>query len=288
MKKISQIVLEEVVKLINEFDDYDYYEKQEEIKREILSDFLYNNNNDFTKHIPWRVVPFNMLKKVWEDYIKYGFVRHEKPLYTIENIVTRNIIKIDAITNFAGHTQFGDEETLEDYIGYFVDEQLTCILEKPVDKNQLETPFDDPTSGHKIKDDSSKCNTTVHPFIQKIFDDNYEEGMERDEIRKLLYDEMLERFYVYYTSDKNNKMGGFISDYGLKPLLKLLSELKKQEKPENRLVTIDKILNVVHQRSDIAYWFVEGGSNALSQLSGYGDSDEDSVISGSYRMSDYS
>jgi hypothetical protein len=27
------------------------------------------------------------------------------------------------------------------------------------------------------------------------------------------------------------------------------------------------MLNVVHQRSDIADWFVEGGSSALSQLS---------------------
>ena len=30
----------------------------------------------------------------------------------------------------------------------------------------------------------------------------------------------------------------------------------------------DRMLNVVHQRSDIAEWFVEGGSRALAQLSG--------------------
>ena len=48
------------------------------------------------------------------------------------------------------------------------------------------------------------------------------------------------------------------------------------------------MLNVAHQRSDLASWFVQGGSQALSQLSGYGDPESgESVISGKYNMSDY-
>lgn len=65
-----------------------------------------------------------------------------------------------------------------------------------------------------------------------------------------------------------------ISDYGLEPLNKKLSELRQIGIPEKKLKKIDEILNVVHQRSDIAGWFVEGGSRALSQLSGM---EEDSL-----------
>ena len=65
-----------------------------------------------------------------------------------------------------------------------------------------------------------------------------------------------------------------MSDYGLEPLNKKLSELRKIGIPEKKLKKIDEILNVVHQRSDIAGWFVEGGSAALSKLSGM---EEDSL-----------
>ena len=83
-------------------------------------------------------------------------------------------------------------------------------------------------------------------------------------------------------------MGGFISDYGLNPLLTLLGKLLRSEVAEESLVIIDKMLNVVHMRSDIASWFVEGGSDALSSLSGYtGKKEMSSTISGQYKMSDY-
>jgi len=62
-----------------------------------------------------------------------------------------------------------------------------------------------------------------------------------------------------------------ISDYGLQPLQKHLDSLKKQTDPSRKMMYMDMILNVVHQRSDLASWFVEGGSQALSQLSGTDD-----------------
>jgi len=92
--------------------------------------------------------------------------------------------------------------------------------------------------------------------------------MDREDIRGMLYDAMKERFYDYYQNDPEGKMGGFISDYGLKPLEDLLVELLRASTPEEKLLIIDRMLNVVHQRSDIADWFVEGGSHALGQLSG--------------------
>jgi hypothetical protein len=66
-----------------------------------------------------------------------------------------------------------------------------------------------------------------------------------------------------------------ISDYafsdfgGSRPgLTTLLSQVRRARTPEEKLPILDQILNVVHQRSDLAALFVEGGSHALSQLSG--------------------
>jgi hypothetical protein len=73
----------------------------------------------------------------------------------------------------------------------------------------------------------------------------------------------------------------------MQPLMTLVGELRRETKPEDKLVTIDKMLNVVHPRSDMASWFIEGGSSSLSKLSGYGDIEygDDSAISGSRKIS---
>ncbi len=58
-----------------------------------------------------------------------------------------------------------------------------------------------------------------------------------------------------------------ISDYALEKLINGSLELVYAKTPEEKLQKIDWILNVVHQRSDIAAWFVEGGTNTLDELS---------------------
>lgn len=80
------------------------------------------------------------------------------------------------------------------------------------------------------------------------------------------YIKLFEECYWDWCDDPQGQ--GRISDYGLKPLHKYLAELRKLGKPEQRLAKVDQILSVIHMRSDIAGWFVEGGSQALSQLSG--------------------
>lgn len=59
-----------------------------------------------------------------------------------------------------------------------------------------------------------------------------------------------------------------ISDYGTDKLIILASKLLRQNDYDQKLYIIDRILNVVHQRSDLASWFVEGGRRSLSKLSG--------------------
>lgn len=58
-----------------------------------------------------------------------------------------------------------------------------------------------------------------------------------------------------------------LSDFGVKPLFSLAEKLIPQRKPEDIIVTINKILDIAHQRSDLSELFVEGGQNSLSWIS---------------------
>lgn len=273
---IKRIIKEEFVKLLKEINyqhdediDYSQFERQDEIKQNLFDDFLYHNNPTFTKHVPWEVIPFPRLKKIWEDYMTYGSVRDTRGLEMIEKIMIDNTSKVSIFTNLAGHTQWGDQEAIDDNIGYWVEEQLNCVFNKPFDKNQLEIPYENPKKGYKVPEDDYRCNTTLHPFVKEYVEENYNSGsMDREDLRGMLMDEMTGRFFDYYMNDPKGDMGGFISDYGLKPLEELLAELLRASSSEEKLLLIDRMLNVVHQRSDIAEWFVEGGSRALAQLSG--------------------
>ena len=65
--------------------------------------------------------------------------------------------------------------------------------------------------------------------------------------------------------------GGWrISDYGTPKMFEPFALAIDAKSAEDRLVYLDMILNIVHQRSDLAAWFVEGGSYTLSGISGQG------------------
>jgi len=295
MKSVPKIINEELRSFLKETDDaiYEMYEAEDNIKHEMFNDFLYKNNNDFTRNITWRVVPFSPLKKVWEDYMRMGTVQNEKALESIERIVIRCALKINIITNLAGHTQWGDEESIEDNIGYWVNEQVRCYFQKPDDPNQLEIPYDNPASGHQKKEPQEHCDE-IHPFAKNSIDDFYDvANMDNKDVQEKLYETMKEQFFEYYLTDpKSGHL--YITDYGLQPIMVQTAKLYNETDPAQKVVLIDSILNVVHQRSDMASWFIQGGSNALSQLSGYEVPDEESggydtksAISGRYKMADY-
>ena len=56
------------------------------------------------------------------------------------------------------------------------------------------------------------------------------------------------------------------SDYAMKPLEILYSKLFDAESAEDKLYIIDRILNVIHQRGDLAALFIEGGSATLREI----------------------
>lgn len=204
MVSLRRIIKEEYVKLLKEINynrdediDYSQFEREDEIKREMFNDFLYHNTPDFTKHVPWTVIPFPRLKKIWEDFMTYGSVRDTRGLEMIEDIIQTNILKLYVNTELSGHSEVDPKYDFEEY-GY------------------TEQDMEDFWS-----------------YIDKISD--------------------------YAFNDFGGRRLG---------LTTLLGQVRKARTPEEKLPILDQILNVVHQTSDLASYFVEGGSSALSQLSG--------------------
>lgn len=58
-----------------------------------------------------------------------------------------------------------------------------------------------------------------------------------------------------------------VSDYGLKPLESLFSKLVNASTDEEKLLLVDRALNIVHQRSDLAALFISGGTETLRKIS---------------------
>jgi len=73
---------------------------------------------------------------------------------------------------------------------------------------------------------------------------------------------------LVYFDFLSTKFGVPISDYGLKPLWSLAEKLIETQDYVQKLIIIDRMLNVVHQRGDLAALFIEGGYESLQQLSG--------------------
>jgi hypothetical protein len=76
------------------------------------------------------------------------------------------------------------------------------------------------------------------------------------------YLELIEEFF------EDEKGAWRISDYALKDLTEAAVALRAAQTAEEKLQLIDLVLNIVHPRSDLSRWFVDGGKRALTQLYG--------------------
>lgn len=59
------------------------------------------------------------------------------------------------------------------------------------------------------------------------------------------------------------------SDFGLKPLVYILRELTDNSTKGEKLIIINRCLDVTHQRGDLASAFIEGGSKTCSEISSF-------------------
>ena len=274
-RKIQRIIYEEVQKLFKEYElggevDWDFYERFDVIKLNIFSDFLWENNVEYTKNAPWRLIPYPRLKKIWEDFMRVGIVRDEKGLDMIEGIMTGNVIKLDIFTTLAGHTPSSPDEDYDDAFGYHVDNYINWKQQKPFHNDQLEIDYEKGGGAGKESVDttytpSSEEKQKLYPFLDSVIGNDFDE-MNNDDIKEKAVEALQYRFLWDYIEDPEIGQAR-ISDYGLEPLQKLLIQLRNTHTSEQKIPIIDQMLNIVHQRSDMASWFVKGGSNALSDLS---------------------
>jgi hypothetical protein len=88
-----------------------------------------------------------------------------------------------------------------------------------------------------------------------------------DEQIDLEDDDTAHKFFWEYMEDDDGS--AYISDYGLPKLEALYPALYNEQDPERLLYIIDKVLNVVHQRSDLATVFIEGGTKTLLKIADY-------------------
>jgi len=89
----------------------------------------------------------------------------------------------------------------------------------------------------------------------------FNEKISRKQAEKILDSDR----FTNYIEDYNGQLR--ISDYGLPKLEKLAWKYLAQDNTaEERLITLDMMLNVVHQRSDLSRLFVQGGSASLDNL----------------------
>lgn len=82
----------------------------------------------------------------------------------------------------------------------------------------------------------------------------------------LVYDESIMTKLYYYMCDSTGTL--YISDYGLTKLQNLAIDLINSDDIIDKLLILDQILNVTHQRSDLSSWFIKGGRQQLDILSG--------------------
>ena len=87
-------------------------------------------------------------------------------------------------------------------------------------------------------------------------------GIELDE-------DQMEKFQEYLALEDGTWI---VSDYGLPYLHPIYQQIMNAKTAEDKLYAVDRALNVVHQRGDLADFFVEGGSKTLNAVFVSGES----------------
>lgn len=114
--------------------EYDVLEEQLGQEQQAVQDVLEEfKTKEPDGRQPWPVVPLGRVKKIWEDYMKTGFVRDEKGIEQIAQRMIANTHRLFANTYLMGHTEqdpksefedFGmDEEAINNFGDYATDEK---------------------------------------------------------------------------------------------------------------------------------------------------------------------
>lgn len=102
-----------------------------------------------------------------------------------------------------------------------------------------------------------------HEMFNEVYDWDDEEMDQKVDPEKLY------QFLTVQLDGEHDTME-FLSNYGLKPLERLVPQIADEEDPVKRLHALDRAFNICHQRSDLSAFFIEGGQSTLQAIADQG------------------
>ena len=210
----------------------DWYETHNQMTYEIF------NKIKSKKKITFDLMPVTQYHNALKEFMKFGEILRFPTRYILDwkELILENISKLQILTEISGHETNFPYQEFYDVFDY---------NNKTNQENNGEFTKWCKMMYRKTKDEK---------YIKKYQWDTAYEFL--DEVKKI--DDYLPLF-------SNGQW--VLSDFGLKPLWKLGEILVNEHDPNKILVLINRVLDVTHQRSDLAELFIQGGSKSLSYIS---------------------
>lgn len=206
-----------------------YYEIFSELMADdVFYEFLENPKGKMS----WRQIPKYEYIKALNEFVKFNKLIHfpSDVIYTWMSKICYDVVKLDRCTELSGHSQYFEAPFLNDY-RWVIDEDINNV-------------------------DEFLAHRHEHPST-----DNDENDVSFDVGGEILY-----RIGFYDWAELPDGTDG-ISDFGIKPMCEIIAEYNSDLSPEKVLILINRILDVSHQRGDLASMFIDGGTKTLSQIS---------------------
>lgn len=201
-------------------------------------------------------IKFNLInpqqyKVALTEFMKYReFVRFPvKYIYQWKELIKENILLLSSLTEIHGH---GQDPPFDEFYHVFDYSETRRTNQYNLFTGELE---DETIKG--------EFSTWVKQKYEETGDKGYLERYNWNSCIEFLEEVYNIDDYVPYFS--NGQI--VLSDFGIEPLMELLMVLIHQDSPEDIIVTINKIFDVVHQRSDLSEIFIKGGAASLNYIS---------------------
>lgn len=209
----------------------EYQESFEDIMASTTNGLLHMIHNQ--EPIKFSLIPKNQYHHALKEFMRYRqFVKFPtKYIYNWKNLLLNNIGKLEALTSIHGHTSYFPSDDFADTFDY--------NNETDEENNGQYTTW---LAKHNIDRDDYNDFNRMYEFLSDVYN--------------------IDKITPQFTNGHH-----VLSDYATEPLINLGVELDKADEAEEIIVIINKILDVTHQRSDIAELFIEGGSDSLDYIS---------------------
>lgn len=223
---------------LNNYSDVDFYDMSDnyqDLSHNMTRELLMKINDG--DKIVFKVINNIQYKNALVEFTKYGeFFRFpSKIIYGWKDLITENVFKLASLTEIHGHTQ------------HF--------------------PFDEFYDVFDYGDDGTERSGEFSKWCKMKFKETGDDDYNRDYDFNACYEFLEEVKNIDDVTPQFSNGHHVLSDYATEPLENLCVELDIVKSPEEIIVVINKILDVTHQRSDIAELFIKGGSDSLDIIS---------------------